>query len=323
MSVTISRAQEETKMSPIPGKREAFEAWSIASQQAVEFKSKRESVALATAIHQLLPRELRDLIWEVYLQDTHIDWYRVCYNTYWNSASFRKFSYIPHFLLPEYSNIEAAREICQIAYKNAKFNSRDFVGVLQVRHILEFDHLNLDLAPRDFIRDLTIMVDTDEMHEKTSIPNDPVAKLKELPANLNALLNVRLKHSFNLRINFSYRNGALEVAEILHAFLPVWIALREQKANVTVQYKRSIKSQKERPLIELSGLVESPVEEWRWRILDMCTALGRLTAWERHWTEEAWQKTLSGSMGQDSTSEHVRRRLGAVLGRRQHENSFF
>ena len=322
MSVTVLQAQDDTKMPPTPGERQAFEAnqqaRSINFQQAVDFRSRRQSSALATAIHQFLPRELRDLIWEAYLRKNHIDWYRVCYNTYWNSASFRKFSYLPHFLLPEYSSLETAREISQIAYKVAKFNLRDFVGVLQLRHILEYDHLNLDLVPRDFIRNLVIMVDTTTMHEKTSTPSDPIAKLKELPANLNALRGVRMKHILNLRINFSYRNGALEVAEILHTFLPVWIELREQKANVTVQYKRSIKSGKERPLIELSNFLEIPIGEWRWRLLDKCTALGRLTAWERHWTEEAWQKTLSGSVGQDSTIEQVGRRLGTVLWRRQH-----
>jgi hypothetical protein len=322
MDVTITQTQEDTKMPPTHGGPEIVEAnqqtRSINFQQAIEFRSKRQSFALATAIHQLLPRELRDLIWEAYLQENSIDWYRVCYNTYWNSVSFRKFSYLPHFLLPEYSSMEAAREIGQIAYKVAKFNLRDFVGVLQLRHILEFDHLNLNLVPKDFIRDLTIMVDTTEMHEKTSIPGDPIAMLKELSVNLNALLDVRMKHSLNLRINFSYRNGALEVAEILHEFLPVWIELKEQKANVMVQYKRSIKSRKERPLIELSDLLVFPTGEWRWRILDKCSALGRLTAWERHWTEEVWQKTLSGSVGQDSTIEQVGRRLGTVLWRRKH-----
>jgi hypothetical protein len=297
MSVTIADIQDKAKMSPTPGEHETVEANQqsrpIILHQAIERKSRRQSLALATAILQILPREIRDLIWEAYLRENPIDFYRVCYNTYWNSASFRKFSYLPHFLLPEYSGMETVREVGQIAYKIGKFDLRELVGVLQLQHILEYDHLNLGLVPRDYICNLTIMMDTTDMPEKRGTLGYPITKRKDLPANLNSLLDVRLKKNLSLHINFSQRNSALDVAEILHIFLPVWIELRERKANVKVQYKRSIKSQKEPFVFDLSGLLEYPKGEWRWRILDMCTGLGLLTARERRWTERKWQKTIN------------------------------
>jgi hypothetical protein len=92
MSVTIADIQDKTKMSPTPGEHETVEANQqsrpIILHQAIERKSRRQSLALATAILQTFPREIRDLIWEAYLRENPIDFYRVCYNTYWNSASF-------------------------------------------------------------------------------------------------------------------------------------------------------------------------------------------------------------------------------------------
>ncbi|KAF2798582.1 hypothetical protein K505DRAFT_357341 [Melanomma pulvis-pyrius CBS 109.77] len=256
-------------------------------EQAITSSSKAQSLALATSIRQTLPRELRDLIYTFYLRSHPINWYRVIYNTYWNTASFRTWKYMPHFILPEYVGLATAREVGEVAFKIGRFMMIDYVGVLQLRHFLEYDHLGLGVLAKDWVREMVLVLDAGGLEDKESVADEKIgAKLERAAENIYALLDLRLKRNFALRIKFcGGRMNAIIVTHVLHMLQPVYCKLKEQGGNVTVQYSRRLDGRSDRPLLVLDRLLELPREEWRGRMLELCRSVGVLYLREKSWAQ--------------------------------------
>ncbi|KAF2715526.1 hypothetical protein K504DRAFT_28564 [Pleomassaria siparia CBS 279.74] len=264
-----------------------------AREDLIEKSSKLQSRRLGNALRKSLPRELRDLIYASYLNTNPIDWYRLVYNTYWNRASFCTGKYLPHFILYNYPGRDTAREVGQVAFRMGLFQLRDHAGVLQLRHFLEYDHLRLGLVPGDLIRNIVISIDVIfpfeknaiNLEDKSSYPSETLGpRLGRIRSNLDALANLRLKRNFNLQLKFGERSNAAIVLHILHMFLPAYRHLKDNKANITVNYARRFGRNK--PVISLNSLMELPIKEWRTRMMEECIKVSTLNKTEISWTEK-------------------------------------
>ena len=245
-------------------------------------------MALAIKLQQKLPRELRDLIYTFYLASNPIDWYRVLYNTYWNTASFRTWAYLPHFILPEYSGIGIARELGQVAFQVEKFVLYEHVGILQLQHTLTYDHLSLGLVPAECIREIKIVFDSGSL--ECIDCEEENQKLDRVKENLEALKRVRVLRKFKLELIFEGNTALVAIVYVLHMLLPVYFELKEGGAKIMVIYRRRVKGQSDRVVLDIGAVLEHPKEEWRSRILDLCRAIGPLSPKEISWAQKVWSE---------------------------------
>ncbi|KAL5373655.1 hypothetical protein DPSP01_012518 [Paraphaeosphaeria sporulosa] len=266
--------------------------WDSRHRKSVELYSKAHLQDWSAALYAKLPRELRDMIYTLSLNNDWddqmlVDSLTVLYGfgrpQVWNHDQLREYVLLDRSFVKR----EVAIEVAEMIYRRAEvpsFGMNRREGKPRVLHLKEFlkrDFFGLGVLPAAHIRRLELKL----LKNKLSTRNQDA-----LRENLKALTLCAHNRHLRIDVTFPRGNSAIDVLFFLNILSSTYKALASPNITFDITYKRRVHEadppdadSDETRELNLTHMLELPQGMWKDHMMALCECVGKLSAKEQRW----------------------------------------